>query len=187
MIKLLLLQRCLLCILLISIIASCAPTTILLPSITPVQEPVLDHQNKHIALLVCSDGRTLKAVGYQESGAEVHIEGDLSHWITTIFANALRKKGYVVTVLSKESLLANATSYIIAPELKSLHVTQAATQTTVNLLLQIRTKTNTGGESSAPYSGSSALINNPFGNTEGQAILNAVQQAVHAYITEKNL
>lgn len=187
MIKALLLRHVPLYVILISLLAGCAPTTILLPSITAVQQPVLENNNKHIALLVCSDTRSLKAVGYQESGAEVHVEGDLTHWITAIFANALRNKGYVVTVFSKESLLNNTVSYVIKPELQTLRVTQAATQTTVNLLLQISTKTTIGDASSAPYSGSSALINNPFGNTEGQAILAAVQQAIHSYIAAKNL
>ena len=166
-------------ILIFVILQGCAVTNIPLKEVSYTSPDIPMVQWKSVILVVLSDTRGIDSIGFTNDGAEILAKGNVAMWATKNLAAILQKAGYRVSIASSiEEARGEKSSYIVMGNIDSLHLEIGSFSSTATVKVTIKTtNTTTSRKAENTFSASRSAVNNPFGDTEAEVLLEALLQA----------
>lgn len=169
----------------VSLLQGCAVTNIPLKDVTYNTAQIPTVQWKSIVLVTLVDARGITGIGFTNDGAEIVAKGDIPQWATKNLASVLQNAGYRVSIASSmEQAKQEKASYIITGSIDSLHLQIDSFSSTASVKVTINAISSTGHVQSESFSASRSAVNNPFGDTEANVVLESL---IQAYATVSSL
>lgn len=165
-------------LLLFFVLQGCAVTNIPLKEVVYKTDEIPTVTWETVVVVYFADERGIDSIGLTDDGAEIKPKGDVVMWATKNLASVIQRAGYRVSIASTLEQAKNAKpKYIITGTIDSVYLKIASLSSTASIKIRIKTTKNNGTEKVDVLTASRTAMNNPFGDTEAEVLLETLLQA----------